>query len=99
MQWDGNSFYGDIVLDGVNMAYRDEDSIVYQMYEKQILSDENNDIDMFLFKGYLKPKIMLVWEATQKFIFNVSANKGGGGNGRNIKQKKIFFEIFFRIFL
>ena len=27
MQSNGNSLYGDVVLDGVNMAYRDEDNI------------------------------------------------------------------------
>ena len=29
MQSDGNSFGGDVVLDGVKMAYRDEDNIFY----------------------------------------------------------------------
>ena len=28
MQSDGNSFYGDIVLDSFNMSYIDEDSIL-----------------------------------------------------------------------
>ena len=36
MNLDGNSLYGDDVLDGVNMAYRDEDNICYQIYERQI---------------------------------------------------------------
>ena len=36
MQSDGNSFYGDIVLGSVQIVYRDEDSILYQIYEKQI---------------------------------------------------------------
>ena len=35
MQSDGNSFWGDGVLDSVNMAYRDEDSIL----EEQIFLD------------------------------------------------------------
>ena len=36
MQSDGNSFCGDVVLDGVIIAYRDEDRISDQIYEKQI---------------------------------------------------------------
>ena len=36
MQSDGNSFCGDVVLDGFNMSYRDEDSILEQKYENQI---------------------------------------------------------------
>ena len=39
MQSDGNSFCGDVVLDGFNMSYRDEDSILEQKYEKQITWD------------------------------------------------------------
>ena len=35
MQSEGNSFYGDTVLGSVNMAYRDEDSILDKIYEKQ----------------------------------------------------------------
>ena len=31
MQSDGNSFYGDVVLDSVNMAYRGGDSILDQI--------------------------------------------------------------------
>ena len=37
MQSNGNRFGGDFVLDSVNMAYRDEDSISNQVYEKQIV--------------------------------------------------------------
>ena len=36
MQSDGNTFCGDVVLDSFDMAYRDEDNILYQKYEKQI---------------------------------------------------------------
>ena len=32
MQSDGNSFCEEVVLDSFNMAYRDEDSILYQKY-------------------------------------------------------------------
>ena len=35
-QSDGNSFGGDVVLDSLNMAYMDKDSILDQKYEKQI---------------------------------------------------------------
>ena len=33
------SFRGDVVLGSFNMGYRDEDSIVDQLYQKQIFSD------------------------------------------------------------
>ena len=36
MQSDGNGFCGDVVLDGFNMYYRDEDSILEQSYQKKI---------------------------------------------------------------
>ena len=39
MQSDGNSFYGEVVLDNFNMVYSDEDSMLYQKYEKQIFWD------------------------------------------------------------
>ena len=39
MQSDGNNFCGDVVSDGFNMSYRDEDSILEQKYEKQISWD------------------------------------------------------------
>ena len=39
MQSNENIFYGDVVLDGVNMAYRNEDNISNKIYEKQIFSD------------------------------------------------------------
>ena len=35
MQSDGNSFFGDVVLDSFNMSFRDEDSILDIEYEKQ----------------------------------------------------------------
>ena len=44
MQSVGNSFCGDVVLDSFNNACRVEDSILDQMYEKQICSD-------FTYKG------------------------------------------------
>ena len=34
MQRDGNSFCGDVVLDGVNVAYRDEDKILDKICEQ-----------------------------------------------------------------
>ena len=39
MQSDGNRFYGYVVLDSFNMAYRHEDSVLDQKYEKQISRD------------------------------------------------------------
>ena len=39
MQSDGNNICGDVVSDGFNMSYRDEDSILEQKYEKQISWD------------------------------------------------------------
>ena len=39
MQPDGNSFCGDIVLDSLNMVYRDKDSILDQKYEKQFFTE------------------------------------------------------------
>ena len=33
MQSDGNSFYGDVVLESCNEAFRDIDSTLYQQYE------------------------------------------------------------------
>ena len=38
-QSDGNRFCGDVVFDSFNMAYRDEDSILDQKYEKQVFWD------------------------------------------------------------
>ena len=39
MQSDGNSFGGDVVLKSVNIVSSYEDSILEQVYEKQIFSD------------------------------------------------------------
>ena len=39
MQSDRKSFCGDVVLDSVNMTYRDADSIWDQKYENQIYWD------------------------------------------------------------
>ena len=39
MQSDGNSFFGDVVLDSFNKEYRDKDSILDQKYEKWIFWD------------------------------------------------------------
>ena len=36
MQSDGNSFSGGVVVESPNMSYMDENSILYQKYEKQI---------------------------------------------------------------
>ena len=36
MQSDRNNFCGDVILDSVNMVFKDEDSISDQIYEKQI---------------------------------------------------------------
>ena len=36
MQSNRNSFSGDVILDSVSMAYRDEDTILDQIYVKQI---------------------------------------------------------------
>ena len=36
MQSDRGSCCGDVVLDSVNMVFRDEDSLLDQIYEKQI---------------------------------------------------------------
>ena len=35
MQSGGNSFFGDVVLGSFNMASRDENNIIYQMYESK----------------------------------------------------------------
>ena len=32
-------FWGDVVLDSFNMAYKDENSILVQLYQKQIFSN------------------------------------------------------------
>ena len=39
----GTVFWGNVVLDSVNMAYRDEDSILDQIYEKQIFLNLYNE--------------------------------------------------------
>ena len=39
MQSDGNSSYGDVVLESFNKAYRVKDSILHQKYEKLIFLD------------------------------------------------------------
>ena len=39
MQSNENSFCGHVVLDSINMAYMDEDSLSYQIYKMQIFSD------------------------------------------------------------
>ena len=48
MQSDGNSFCGDVVLGSFNVSYRDEDSILEQMYYKQISWDLNYEDFIFL---------------------------------------------------
>ena len=52
MQSDGNSFCGDDVLDGFNMSYREEDSILKQKYERQISWDLY--LGEFIFQKYFK---------------------------------------------
>ena len=42
-QSNSNSLLGDDVLDGFNMVYSDEDSILDQTYQKQICSDFYHD--------------------------------------------------------
>ena len=39
MQSDRNNFYGDDVLDSINIFFRDEDNIWNKLYEKQNYSD------------------------------------------------------------
>ena len=39
MQSDRNTFYGDVVLDSFNKAFRDKDNISDQIDKKQIFSD------------------------------------------------------------
>ena len=41
MQSDGNSFCGDVVLNSGNIANSDKDSLLYEIYEKQIFFDLN----------------------------------------------------------
>ena len=52
MQSDGKSFGEDVVLDSVDMAYREEDSILDQIYEiyenKYFLDIYNEDFDFFI---------------------------------------------------
>ena len=44
MQSDGNCFGGDVVMDSLNMAYIDEDGILYlKSKEKQIFSNLDNE--------------------------------------------------------
>ena len=43
MQLDWNCFGGDVVLKSVNIASSYEDSILYQIYEKQIFSDFHHE--------------------------------------------------------
>ena len=38
----GTVFFGDVVLDSFNKAYRDENNNVDQIYEKQICSDNSH---------------------------------------------------------
>ena len=41
MQSLSNSLKGNVVLDSFNMAYGDEDSILYQIYQMEIFSNFN----------------------------------------------------------
>ena len=53
MQSDGNSSWGDVVLDSFDMAYRDEKSFIDQIYERQICSDFLYD-DLIILWCYTK---------------------------------------------
>ena len=60
MQSDGNTFGGDVVLKSFNIAssYEYEDSILEQMYEKQIFSD-------FFYEDFIFLKwVMHIWSNT-----------------------------------
>ena len=47
-------FYGDVVLFRVNMALRDEENVVDQIYEKKIYSDfHDKDFFLLLKKAYI----------------------------------------------
>ena len=60
---ESNSFWGDVVLDIFNMAYRDEDSILDQIYQKQIFSDFYYEDSKF----YKWLKNMHIWRNTDLY--------------------------------
>ena len=47
MQSDGNSFWGDVVLDSFDMAYRDEDNILDQMNKTNMFGFYYDDFNSF----------------------------------------------------
>ena len=59
MQSDGNSFDGDIVLDSFNKACTGEDSILDQMYEKEIYLDFDNEYKIF--RIYHENACLCIW--------------------------------------
>ena len=59
MRSDRTNYYGDVVLDSVNMAFRDEDSIIDQKYEKKKLLGLS--FERFLqYKKIILPKIVSI---------------------------------------
>ena len=70
MHSDGNiSFCGDVVLDGFNMVYNDEDSISDQTYKKQIFLDFYfEDLSIIEENSYLK-KYSTLQQGTHKIGF------------------------------
>ena len=56
MQSDRNSFCGDVVLNCVNKAFREEDSILDEIYEEQVFSGLYYD-DLSFPKSYTKKDI------------------------------------------
>ena len=100
MQSDGNSFSGDVVLDSINMAQRDLDSILNQMYQKQmfqdlfmkILNDKSDSEKAYLQSStslYNKELTNLGFGATP-MVVSISVKNF---NLRNIKLEHICFYI------
>ena len=56
-----NSLSGDVVLDGFNMVYRDEDNILDQTYEKQICLDFF--MMNFIFHNIIRKFALTLWVA------------------------------------
>ena len=57
MQADQNSFCVDVVLDSVNMVFRDEDSILDQMYRKNMFV-----FFMMIFKIIIHENVCVFYE-------------------------------------
>ena len=58
MQSNGNSSYGDVVLNSFNKGYRDKDSILEQKYKKRIFWDLHYE-DFVLRKIHIKRNTVL----------------------------------------